>query len=174
MKKAGVVLQVSVMCVLMVGGGCEPAEQGSAKADSSKIASLYGNYAAVQLAIMPLTETVCPDEGQAGARVRAYVSLLDSAGWQQRGPGVFRFELYEYIRRSAEPKGKRVIIWPDIDLTDAAENNKYWRDYLRAYEFNLDLQVQCDKSYILEATCLSPNGRRLSDKFALKYQADGR
>ena len=69
-----------------------------------------------------------------------YAALRDSFGSCLKAPGVFRFELYEYVQYSSEPKGKRIIIWPDIDLTDAAENNEYWNDFLRAYEFSLDLE----------------------------------
>jgi hypothetical protein len=84
-----------------------------------------------------------------------------------KSPGVFRFELYEKVPRSAEPKGKRISKWPDIDLTDAVENNARWRDYLRAYEFTLPLESETGQSHILQATCLCPNGKRLSAEFAL-------
>ena len=75
------------------------------------------------------------------------VSLLDPFDCQIKSPGVFRFELYEYVQRSAEPKGQRVIIWPDIDLTECSENNNHWRDFLRAYEFNLDFGPQRNQCY---------------------------
>jgi hypothetical protein len=95
--------------------------------------------------------------------------LLDSFDCQIKTPGIFRFELYKYVRRSAEPKGKRIAIWPDIDLTGTTENNNYWRDFLRAYEFNLDFVPKRNQSYILQATCLCPNGKHLSADFVLKY-----
>jgi hypothetical protein len=85
-----------------------------------------------------------------------------------KAPGSLRFELYEYIPRSAQSKGPRLTLWPDIDLTDPAQNNKYWRDFLRAYEFTLDTQAGRDKAYILEVTCLCPDGRRLSGEYVLK------
>jgi len=83
-------------------------------------------------------------------------------------PGVFRFELYERVVRSAEPKGRRIVIWPDIDLTGAAENNEYWRDFLRAYEFNLPFEAQIKQCYILQVTYLSPSGKRLSAELSLE------
>ncbi len=119
--------------------------------------------------ILPLTEFIDVRDAEGKSRVKVYVSLLDSFDSQIKAPVVFRFELYEYVQRSAEPKGRRIAIWPDIDLTGLAENNKYWRDFLRAYEFNLPLEQASDKSYITQATCLCPNGRRLSTEFTLKH-----
>ena len=89
-------------------------------------------------------------------------------GDQIKSPGMFRFELYEYIQRSAEPKGKRAIIWPDIDLTDPIKNNEYWRDFLRTYVFSLPCKQSINQDYILQVTCLCPNGKRLSTEFMLR------
>jgi hypothetical protein len=75
--------------------------------------------------------------------------------------------LYEKVPRSAEPKGKRITKWPDIDLTDIVENNVYWRDFLRAYEFTLPVELDARQNHILQATCLCPNGKRLSTEFTL-------
>ncbi len=129
--------------------------------------SVYSHFAPDKISIMPLTEFIDPG-GTRQANMNLYVSLLDSFGSQIKSPCVFRFELYQRVQRSAEPKGKRVIIWPDIDLTDAVENDEYWRDFLRAYEFNLPFESAANQSYILQVTCLCPTGRRLSDEFALK------
>ena len=85
-----------------------------------------------------------------------------------KAPGVLRFELYEYIPRSAQSKGQRLALWPDIDLTAPAENHKYWRDFLRAYEFELDTQAHRDKTYIVEVTCTGPDGKRLSGEYLLR------
>ena len=76
-----------------------------------------------------------------------------------KAPGTLRFELYEHVQRSAEPKGQRIAIWTDIDLTDATENNRYWQDFLRAYEFTLRTDASRNKTYVLEATFLRPSGR---------------
>jgi len=37
-----------------------------------------------------------------------------------------------------------------------------------ANEFDLPFELDVNQSYILQVTCLCPNGRRLSDEFALK------
>jgi hypothetical protein len=120
---------------------------------------------------MPLTEFTTTNNGEKPSQIKVYVSLLDSFDCQIKAPAVFRFELYDKVLRSAEPKGKRVLIWPDIDLKDAAKNNEYWRDFLRAYEFDLPCEPENNKSYILQITSLCPDGKRLSADFALEYHA---
>ena len=122
-------------------------------------------FAPTQVEILPLTELV---NGEQGTQLNAYVSLLDAFGEKVKAPGTFRFELYEYVQRSAEPKGQRLDIWPDIDLNDPAENQKYWRDFLRAYEFAFATAVASNQTYVLEVTCLCPNGKRLTAVWGLR------
>jgi hypothetical protein len=116
---------------------------------------------------MPLTGFINTDTIRQ-ISIKPYVSLLDSFGSQIKSPGVFRFELYQRAVRSAEPKGRRVVIWQDVDLTDPDVNNEYWRDFLRAYEFDLPFELDLNQSYILQVTCMCPNNRRLTDEFTLK------
>jgi len=80
--------------------------------------------------------------------------------------------LYEYAVRSPSPLGKRLEIWPDIDLTDPGKNNDQWRDYLRAYEFNFEVnsRLEFGRVYTIEVTCLSPIGKRMSAQYKLSYQ----
>jgi len=175
-------LLVSVVCLLAMllgGGGCESAS-GPPKGggftgpatktdDDFKRLSVYSHFAPAKINIMPLTEFISPDDARQ-ANINLYVSLLDSFGSQIKSPCVFRFELYQKVQRSSEPKGSRVIIWPDIDLTDLVKNDEYWRDFLRAYEFNLPFEFRLgrtNQSYILQVTSLCPIGRRLSDEFVL-------
>ena len=129
--------------------------------------SAYSRFAPDRINIMPLTEFINTDNVRQ-ISIKPYVSLLDSFGSQVKSPGIFRFELYQRALRSAEPKGKRVVIWEDIDLTEPAVNHEYWRDFLRAYEFDLPFEMDVNQSYILQVTCQCPNGRRLSTEFALK------
>ena len=164
----------SVVCLLAMflgGAGCEQMQglpEFTTETDNDfKRLSVYSHFAPEKISIMPLTEFINPG-GTRQANMNLYVSLLDSFGSQIKSPCVFRFELYQRVQRSAEPKGKRVIMWPDIDLTDPVENDEYWRDFLRAYEFNLPFESAANQSYILQVTCLCPTGRRLSDEFALK------
>lgn len=125
-------------------------------------------FSATQIEILPLTELMGQTDGGQGTQLNVYVSLLDAYREKIKAPGTFRFELYEYVQRSAEPKGQRIAIWPDVDLNSPAENQKYWRDFLRAYEFSLGTEASGSKTYILEVTCLCPSGKRLSTEWPLK------
>ena len=125
-------------------------------------------FGPAKVSILPLSEMAGSSGAGPAATLDVYVALLDAFSCPIKGPGVLRFELYEYISRPADPKGQRIVIWPDYDLTSPAENNKYWRDFLRAYEFELDVRADPGRTYILEATCLCPDGRRLTGDYMLK------
>lgn len=153
------------------GSGCEnsAAKNDLFVRDSNDIdlLSVYARYLPEKIDILPLTEfqnTKDPER----AELNLYVSLLDAFGSQIKTPCKIRFELYQRIQRSAEPKGRRLMVWPDADLTEPEINNRYWRNFLRAYEFNLPYQPESSQSYILEVTCFCPNGRRPSAEFILK------
>ena len=160
------------LCLFLVGSGCDmktvdTKEQISSDSSFNAL-SVYADYAPVKIEIVPLTEIFYADNAQEKSKIVAYVSLFDSFGSQVKMPGVFRFELYERETRSAEPKGRRIVFWPDTDLSEAAENNRFWRDFLRAYEFIFTFKSQVNQCYILQATYLSPNGKRLSAELGLK------
>ena len=166
-----IVLRTLLVLFVLLVVGCRwlsPVTEQIPEPDKGLDISIYTIYAPVKIDIMPLTEFRRVQNAQDQPKLSVYLSLLDSFDCQKKFPGVFRFELYEYLQRSAEPKGKRVAIWPDINLTDPAENNRYWRDFLRAYQFDLDVQLQAEQSYILQATFMCPTGKRLSAEFALK------
>jgi len=176
MKTAGVTAQILFLVLLFVVAGCEPPQVGVKrlepphKADNDcNEASIYARYVPAKVDIMPLTEYAGVSNTAEEPRIKVYVSLLDSFGYQMKSPGVFRFELYERVPRSAEPKGRRIAIWPNIDLTDIVNNNNYWRDFLRAYEFSLPVESEGSQNHILQATCLCPNGKRLSAEFTLTH-----
>ena len=157
--------------LLSVFIGCEQPKQPleiSEKIDDSDDLSLYTRFVPEKIDIMPLTEFVDAGDAQE-SKISIYVSLIDSFGSQIKSPGIFRFELYEYMQRSAEPKGKRAIIWPDVDLTDPVTNNDSWRDFLRAYEFSFPCEQTNSQDYILQVTCMCPNGKRLSSEFMLSH-----
>ena len=176
MRIALAILWILFPVFLLVYTGCEPqpvvTEPKRLTISDCNELSAYARYAPVKTNILPLTEFVAPPEDVEGVKIKAYVSLSDSFGCQAKSPALFRFELYEAVPRSAEPKGRRITIWPEkaghwIDLTDPAENNKHWRDFLRAYEFSLYLESVGETKCILQVTCLCPTGRRLSAEFAL-------
>jgi hypothetical protein len=172
------ILLFAFCIVLFPVGGCAPppgagpvAEQTAGserKVVESSPPTLPAGFAPVRISILPLTELTGPGAESRGAALHVYVALLDAFGSPIKAPGVLRFELYRYVPRSAEPRGQRIKMWSDMDLTRPAENNKSWRDFLRAYEFELDAPAGLDETYILEATCTCPDGKRLSADFTLK------
>lgn len=184
MRIVAAILQIFFLVSLLTYTGCEqPSARRSrgegrspqidtkppARIDKTSDGRDFSGYAPAKVDIMPLTEFILTTKAKGSPKLRIYVSLLDAFNCQMKSPGVFRFELYEQVLRSPEPKGRRIAI-RDIDLTDAAKNNHCWRDFLRAYEyeFNLDFEPQADQSYILQATFLSADGRRLLAEFIIK------
>ncbi|MBN2314935.1 MAG: hypothetical protein JXM79_13470 [Sedimentisphaerales bacterium] len=162
-----------VSCYVLLLAGCQPASRPPQIPTPVKkeldLSSFYTRYAPTQIDILPLTELVESGSVQR-TQLNLYVSLLDAFGSQIKSPGIFRIELYEHVQRSADPKGKRIAIWQDIDLTDPVTNNDYWNDFLRTYRFDLPLEQAGNQNYILQITCLCPNGSRLVSHFTLKSQ----
>jgi hypothetical protein len=161
-----------LLVLFLTVASCESPRSGGdsqARIDSDlQEVCIHIGYAPAKVDILPLTEFVSDSEEVKASGIKVYVSLLDAFDNQMKSPAVFRFELYKKVQRSAEPKGQRITIWPDIDLTEPGENNAYWRDFLRAYEFILDFEAAGKPSYILQVTCLCPDGKRLSAEFALR------
>jgi hypothetical protein len=171
MKLLSIISRILLLTFLFIITGCkQPAEPDETTIVTNDIIdklSFYTRYAPSKIDIMPLTEFAGAGDPQQ-SKINIYVSLFDQFGCQTKSPGIFRFELYEYIPRSSEPKGKRAVFWPDVDLIDPVTNNDYWRDFLRAYEFNLPCESAGNQDYILQVTCHCPNGKRLSSEFALR------
>jgi hypothetical protein len=120
-----------------------------------------------RIVITPLTELTGPIDKAGNRQVRVYLQVLDEFGSEMKFPGVFRFELYQMIRRSGEPRGARLAVWPDFDLNDPAVNHRYWQEMLRMYCFTLDLALASEGPFVLECTLLCPDGRRLSSQYVL-------
>jgi hypothetical protein len=159
-----------VLCVFFIHAGCEstsrPPQVPVRANNNPNLSSFYTRFAPTKIDILPLTELITT--GSQRSLLNLYVSLLDAFGSQIKSPGVFRMELYEYVQLSANPRGKRIARWSDIDLTDPSVNNKYWNDFLRAYQFDLPLDQMGSQNYILQITCLCPNGSRLSSDYILR------
>lgn len=159
---------VVILAVLLLGCEQQVGQNGRSASGSLKLPLVYEPYGPARLEITPLTRFVVGDGGSAPI-IKVYVSLLDGLDCQIKSPGTFRFELYERVPASSEPRGARIGLWPDVDLTDAVENNDYWRDFLRAYEFGLNFQPKSGQRYILQVTFLDPAGKRMSNDFSLEY-----
>jgi len=145
----------------MLLGGCESGSRvrrPPREVDPNSL-QVYSGFLPVAVDILPLTELSGGDPQR--PQLRVYVALLDTFGDQIKAPGVFRFELYEYLPRSADPKGSRAKIWPDVELLGPDSNDSQWRDFLRAYEFAFALDAGPRRDYVLAVTFLSPGGQRL-------------
>ena len=116
-------------------------------------------FAPSEIEILPLT-AFDSDE-----KLIVYINLLDAYNTKIKAPVILRFELYERTEGVLGSTGKRVLIWPDIDLTDPEQNNIYWRDFLRAYEFEFEFAPEQEQKYFLQATCITPLGQRLIAAF---------
>ncbi|MBN1126126.1 MAG: hypothetical protein JXA82_14050 [Sedimentisphaerales bacterium] len=126
-------------------------------------------YLPTHIRIMGLTGFKHGEYGADTAALEVYIDMLDHFDCRIKAPGIFRLELYEYVPRSSNPRGKRIMIWDDIDLTDAGANNEFWRDFLRCYQFNLPIVNMPPSAdpYILEATCITLEGKQLTTMFHL-------
>ncbi len=129
------------------------------------------DFTVQRVRISPLSDFVASRQNAAQTQIKTYVELLDRYDSPLKKPGVFRFELYEYVPMVVNPRGKRLVIWPDIDLTGPAENNQHWKEFVRSYEFYLPLgfSPRPNQNYLLEATCLT-GGQRFSGVIRIRYQ----
>lgn len=151
------------LCLL----GCEP--DGSASPEPiSNTHYIIAGYEPVKIGIVGLSEITSDEYG--ASMLNVYVDLIDSFGSRIKSPGLFRFELYEYIERTSQHAGKRLFISTDIDLTAPNNNNNYWKDHLRAYQFELPLDFNPNpaQNLLLQATYIKPDSKRLSTQSQLK------
>lgn len=150
--------------------GCEQQQQ-RVTTGTMNAAKQIEAYGPEKLEVIALSELKPGSGDEEAPKLTLYVKALDAFGSAVKVPGVFRVELYESVARSPSPVGRRVEIWPDIDLVDPCQNNAQWRDHLRAYEFNFDVSSKLTPGhvYIVEVTCLSPMGKRMSVQHNLKF-----
>ncbi len=176
MKYVFVLSQTSFFFCLVLIAGCESnttaLNKPALNTNSDKHAILFADYAPVQVDVLPLTAFTAIDKNEPDllSAIRVYVSLYDIFGSSVKYPGTFRFELYEHVAHSSKKKGKRLVLWPDIDLVDVTKNNKYWQKFLLAYEFVLEFEPNPEQNYILQITFQSPLGSYLSADLVLKLR----
>lgn len=145
--------------------GCEDAQL----LGNSDFDNIYAAYSARRVHITGLTEVEFSGEYDNGYVLTAYVDLLDDFGSRVKSPGVFRFELYEFLPRVSEPRGRRVTVWPDIELIEPDKNNDYWQDFLRTYKFQLSMNFipSRDDKFIFSTTFITPDDVRITDEYSL-------
>jgi hypothetical protein len=167
-KLKRVLIYISVLFIAY-SAGCE---EQTAVAPITPKSGIYASYAAEAINIMGLTEIVWNGDETTSPRLIAYIDMLDKFECRIKSPGIYRMELYEYVPRSAINTGTRIASWEDVNLNQIDQNNKYWQDDLRLYKFDLQLATlpQEGKTYILQATCITPSNKRLTDTFKIEYK----
>lgn len=167
MKVARAVIGIVCWLDLFLAAGCGPGPSGPTPTRPASPPQPTLGFAPARISVTPWTEIKGPVQGEGRRQIRVFVRLVDAFECDIKAPGGFRFELYEKLPRSVEPRGRRLVLWPDLDLTIAEQNNAHWRDFLRCYEFTLDLEPSDAATYILEATFIPPEGRRLTAQYLL-------
>jgi len=168
-KKLKRVLIYILVLFVIYSAGCE--EQTAVIPITPTNNGIYALYTAEAINIMGLTEIVWNGSEATPPRLIAYIDMLDKFESRIKSPGIYRMELYEYVPRSAINTGARIASWEDVNLYQIEQNNKYWQDDLRLYKFDLQLTTlpQEGKTYILQATCITPLNKRLTDTFKIEY-----
>jgi hypothetical protein len=160
-----------IAAVLFLSAGCnnmQTVKQKISQAEDVNL-SVYKAFEPVKLDIIPLTKISGSDKG--GNSIELYINLLDASGESVKSPVVLRFELYEYIERSARAKGRRIFIWEDIDITKFSVNIRFWRGHLSTYKFTLPLGKDIPKGkYILHCSCVTSSGNRANGDYILNYK----
>ena len=159
-----------LLAIIMVPMGCSP--DGYNRSGFSMVKyDILKEYDPVEVRVIGLTQIVDSEFNPQRATLKAYIDLMDSFGCRVKAPGKLRIELYEYLPRSANNKGRRLMAWPDVELTDAPLNNSHWKDYLRAYQVDMTMVSRPlrGSSYILHTTFITLRGKHLTSDFRLKY-----
>ena len=120
-----------------------------------------------RVSISAITEFV---QGSEGPQIKTLVEFSSASDLAVKTPCTFRFELYEFQPVSSDPRGRRVVIWPTIDLNDPHMIERHWKDFLRGYEFFLPLEFTPRQGgkYVLEVTCFVDQ-KRHSDLYKMQY-----
>jgi hypothetical protein len=126
-------------------------------------------FSPTSIRIGGLTQLLKDPNTQKVKTVRIFVEMRDRFDSKLKTPFTLRLELYRYVPYSSNPQGTHLKTWPDFVLTEAAVNNLYWRDYLRAYEFLLEVEgdLPADSPLLIAATCWTPDGNRLETSSVL-------
>jgi hypothetical protein len=169
MKTISFLTKLFFVLALAFYTGCSTTPPGAGSSPSLfRDSTPCTRFGPARIDVLPITSITPASASDSDSTITAYVCLIDAFDSQIKAPAVFRFELFQQIQRSSDPKGKRLIVWPDIDLTDPAVNNNLWQDFFRAYLFSLPLQKSSPENCILHITCFCPSGKRLNADFIVR------
>ena len=113
----------------------------------------------------------CPSEAdRPQGQLKVMAELLDSMEQSVRHPCTWRFELYDFVLRASDRRGRRIMIWPELDLTVSDGDNAHWKPFLKGYEFYLPLEHDLPPGgkYVLEATAMTDQ-KRYNDLIEIHY-----
>lgn len=118
--------------------------------------------------LLALTAFEADSSGQ-DAALRVYIQPIASDGEKR-----YRFELYELRPYSANPRGRRLELWPEIEPGPPASTNPRWRPHLGAYEVLLPISTlpEAGKRLVLEVTALMDDGTRRFDLLEVRVKTD--
>ena len=118
-----------------------------------------------QLEILPFTKPRSWDDDYIPDGIEVVLRPLDSFGDQTKAVGTFRFELYQFQKAHADPKGQRIALWK-VDLISKKAQSLHWDKITRTYTFrlgwNADMPPFKPGKYVLEVTYISPWNERIS------------
>lgn len=93
------------------------------------------------------------------------VQAFDRFGDATKAFGTFRFELYRYEPREADPRGERIGVWA-VNMEDPKQNLAHWDNISRIYQFRLgwDKPIPVGEKFVVDAVFSGPYGPRLFDR----------
>lgn len=153
---------VYLLAVIIVLNGCQVAHPPVQSSDPSSIQ---------QISISALTEFAMDPDQPDRVQLRVLVEPLVVSDSSVPAPCIFRFELYEFHPRSSDPRGNRLLLWPQKDLSRQENAEKHWDELLRGYKFDLPVGFMPtqNKKYVLEVTCIS-GSKRHSDLHEVQFR----
>lgn len=112
--------------------------------------------------IHPFTGTQIFDADRNLRGVDVRIEVMDAYGDAAKAFGDFRFEMYQFIPNSIDPKGKRIATWEE-SLIEPKKNLLHWDKITRTYEFKLqwDEPIAPGRQFVLLAYFDSPFTDRL-------------
>ena len=151
-------------------GGCGPESVVQMPVVNDRGFDTPAGFQVGSVHIVGLTRIISQTEVAPQKQINVFVDVLDIFDSRIKAPCRFRFELYEFLPRSGQNLGRRIFMWEQFDLTGVKANNAAWKDHLRAYQFDLPLELERAVSgpYMLQVTCMTAGGKRLTDTFKLQ------
>jgi hypothetical protein len=157
--------------VLCVGAlvGC------SAVGDRPVVPIASGNkdmFAAVSMRIHPIFTQVKDWNGDGHPDgIEAELEFLDRFGDPTKAQGKVIFELFDYLKVSADPRGRRMANPYIATINTLDEQETRWNRTSRTYSFQLAFPtVRRDKNYVLTATFEPTVGKRMFSRLIVKAE----